>query len=176
MPLPIARSFITQKGPSCQIPTLRSHGCSQRIQPPAIDSTVVTAPIGLGLGRIGNFINGELYGRPSDVPWAVIFPGGGPIPRHPSQLYEALMEGAVLFIILWILRKRGFPDGMMISFFMVFYGIFRFLLEFLREPDTELGFILGPLTMGQVLSSVMIGAGIAVMLFIRRSTQPKADS
>ena len=128
------------------------------------DSAVVTAPIGLGLGRIGNFINGELFGRPTDVPWAMIFLGGGPIPRHPSQLYEAFMEGAVLFVVLWILRKRAFPDGMMIAFFLFFYGIFRFFLEFFREPDTHLGFILGPLSMGQLLSSAMILAGLGLAL------------
>jgi phosphatidylglycerol:prolipoprotein diacylglycerol transferase len=128
------------------------------------DSAVVTAPIGLGLGRIGNFINGELYGRPTDVPWAMIFPGGGPLPRHPSQLYEALLEGAVLFVLLWVLRKRDFPDGMMIAFFLFFYGAFRFFLEFFREPDAHLGFILGFLTMGQLLSAAMILAGVALAL------------
>jgi phosphatidylglycerol---prolipoprotein diacylglyceryl transferase len=128
------------------------------------DSAVVTAPIGLGLGRIGNFINGELFGRPTDVPWAMIFPGGGPIPRHPSQLYEAFLEGAVLFVLLWVLRKRTFTDGMMIAFFLFFYGAFRFFLEFFREPDAHLGFVLGPLTMGQLLSVAMILAGLALTL------------
>jgi len=132
------------------------------------DSVVVTAPIGLGLGRIGNFINGELFGRPSDVPWAMVFPLGGPMPRHPSQLYEALMEGAVLFVLLWVLRKRAFPDGMMIAFFLVFYGAFRFVIEFFREPDVHLGFILGPLTMGQLLSASMVLAGL-VLHFISRT-------
>ena len=131
------------------------------------DSAVVTAPIGLGLGRIGNFINSELYGRPTDVPWAMIFPGGGPIPRHPSQLYEALMEGAVLFVLLWVLRKRDFPDGMMIALFLFFYGVFRFFIEFFREPDTHLGFILGPLTMGQLLSAAMILAGAALAFILK---------
>ena len=133
------------------------------------DSAIVTAPIGLGLGRMGNFINGELFGRPTNVPWAMIFPEGGPMPRHPSQLYEAFMEGAVLFILLWILRKKSFRDGMMIAFFLVFYGAFRFILEFFREPDVQLGFILGPLTMGQLLSSAMLGAGLVVALLLGRS-------
>jgi len=140
------------------------------------DSVVVTAPIGLGLGRIGNFINGELFGRPTDVPWAMVFPGGGPLPRHPSQLYEAIMEGVVLFILLWLLRKRSFPDGMMIAFFLIFYGAFRFVLEFFREPDAQLGFILGPLTMGQLLSSAVVAAGLVVALLLRRSRSPLGNS
>jgi phosphatidylglycerol:prolipoprotein diacylglycerol transferase len=131
------------------------------------DSAIVTAPIGLGLGRIGNFINGELYGRPTHVPWAMIFPGGGPIPRHPSELYEAFMEGAVLFTLLWILRKKSFRDGMMVAFFLIFYGTFRFILEFFREPDPQLGFVLGPFTMGQLLCAAMVLAGLIVAVFLR---------
>jgi len=131
------------------------------------DRVIVTAPIGLGLGRIGNFINGELFGRVTDVPWAMVFPLGGPLPRHPSQLYEAFMEGAVLFTLLWLLNKRSFPDGMMIGFFLIFYGIIRFLLEFFREPDVHLGFILGPLSMGQLLSAAMAAAGLVVALLLR---------
>lgn len=133
------------------------------------DSAIVTAPIGLGLGRIGNFINGELFGRPTDVPWAMVFPQGGPLPRHPSQLYEVLMEGAVLFVLLWILRKKSFPDGMMIAFFLFFYGAFRFVIEFFREPDPQLGLILGPLTMGQLLSAIMILTGVVLHFILRRS-------
>lgn len=135
------------------------------------DSVTVTAPIGIGLGRLGNFINGELYGRPSDVPWAMIFPEGGPIPRHPSQLYEAFMEGLVLFILLWYLRQRPFKDGMMVVFFLVFYGVFRFFIEFFRAPDAQLGFIFGFLTMGQILCLVMILAGILLGIYIQK-TQP----
>jgi phosphatidylglycerol:prolipoprotein diacylglycerol transferase len=137
------------------------------------DRVIVTAPIGLGLGRMGNFINGELFGRPSGVPWAMIFPEGGPLPRHPSQLYEAFAEGLVLFIVLWILRRRRLPDGMMVAFFLFFYGAFRFLLEFFREPDAHLGFILGPLSMGQLLSACMVGAGLLVAL-LRKSGQSSA--
>jgi phosphatidylglycerol:prolipoprotein diacylglycerol transferase len=133
------------------------------------DRVIVTAPVALGMGRVGNFINGELFGRPSDVPWAMVFPQGGPLPRHPSQLYEAIMEGAVLFILLWLLRKRPFPDGMMIAFFLFFYGAFRFLIEFFREPDAQLGFILGPLSMGQLLSAAMVGAGLVLAFLLRRS-------
>lgn len=136
------------------------------------DSVVVTAPIGLGLGRIGNFINGELFGRPSDVPWAMVFPQGGPLPRHPSQLYEAIMEGAVLFILLWFLRKRAFRDGMMVGFFLFFYGIFRFCLEFFREPDAQLGFILDPFTMGQALSMAMILFAVLIAVLTKKQWDP----
>jgi phosphatidylglycerol---prolipoprotein diacylglyceryl transferase len=132
------------------------------------DSTIVTAPLGLGFGRIGNFINAELLGRPTDVPWAMIFPGGGPIPRHPSQLYEALLEGFLLFILLWKLRQRSFQDGMMVVFFLIFYGMARFFIEFFREPDVELGFILGPLTMGQLLCLGMILAGILIAAILKK--------
>jgi phosphatidylglycerol:prolipoprotein diacylglycerol transferase len=138
------------------------------------DSVVVTVPIGLGFGRIGNFINGELFGRPTNVPWAMIFPEGGPIPRHPSQLYEAFFEGLVLFILLWRLRQRRFRDGMMVVFFMLFYGIFRFFLEFFREPDPQIGFILKYFTMGQVLCVTMIIASIILWQYIRK-TQPHPE-
>lgn len=134
------------------------------------DSVVVTAPIGLAAGRLGNFINGELYGRPSNVPWAMIFPEGGPVPRHPSQLYEAALEGLVLFAILWSLRKRDFPDGMMVAFFLFLYGLFRFFLEFFREPDPQLGFLLGSFSMGQLLCTAMMLSGILLGVLIRHTT------
>lgn len=132
------------------------------------DSVIVTVPIGLGLGRIGNFINGELLGRPSNLPWAMIFPDGGLIPRHPSQLYEAFFEGPVLFILLWQLRKRPFKDGMMVVFFLLSYGFFRFFLEFFREPDPQIGFLFQYLTMGQLLCLVMIFAAPLVALILQR--------
>ncbi len=129
------------------------------------DRVIVTVPIGLGLGRIGNFINGELYGRPADpdtVPWAMIFPDGGLVPRHPSQLYEAFLEGLVMFFILWPLRKRPWPPGRKAALFFMLYGLFRFLVEFFREPDPQIGFIaFGWLTMGQLLSAVLIAAAAA---------------
>lgn len=131
------------------------------------DLIIVTAPIGLGLGRIGNFINGELYGRITTVPWAMVFPGGGEHPRHPSQLYEALLEGVLLFLLLWILKERKYPFGFMTAFFVIGYGTFRFLIEFFREPDTQLGFVFGSFTMGQVLSSAMILAGACIIYFRR---------
>ena len=131
------------------------------------DLFIVTAPIGLGLGRIGNFINGELYGRVTEVPWGVVFPRGGPLPRHPSQLYECLLEGLVLFLVLWTLRNRKLPSGSLLAVFLILYGVFRFLVEFFREPDSQLGFILGPFTMGQVLSSFMIAAGFALTFYLK---------
>ncbi len=132
------------------------------------DLVAVTAPIGLGLGRLANFINGELFGRVSDVPWAMIFPSGGPLPRHPSQLYEFLMEGVLLFTILWLLKNRGFRSGVITAIFLVLYGIFRSFAEFFRQPDVQLGFILGPFTMGQLLSALMIVTGIGIFFFRRR--------
>ncbi len=129
------------------------------------DRFSITAPIGLGLGRIGNFINGELYGRATDVPWAMIFPQGGLIPRHPSQLYEAFLEGPVLFSVLWPLRKREWNSGKRLSVFLMGYGIIRFFVEFFREPDPQLGFIaFGWLTMGQLLSVAIFILGMIIWL------------
>ena len=142
--------------------------------PALADSAIVTCPIGLGLGRLGNFINGELLGRPTDVPWAMIFPGGGPIPRHPTQLYESLAEGLLLFAIMWYLRKKPFKDGMMVAFFLLFYGIIRFIIEFFKEPDPQLGFLLGYFTMGQILCMAMIVASAFLMLFLNRKTAARA--
>jgi phosphatidylglycerol---prolipoprotein diacylglyceryl transferase len=133
-----------------------------------VDLFIVTAPIGLGLGRIGNFINGELYGRVTQVPWGMIFPSGGPLPRHPSQLYESALEGGVLFLILWFLKNKKLPDGGLLAVFLSLYGVFRFFVELFREPDEQLGFILGPFTMGQTLSSFMIVGGIVLFLILKR--------
>ena len=136
------------------------------------DLVAITAPIGLGLGRIGNFINGELFGRVTNVPWAMVFPKGGPFPRHPSQIYEFLLEGVALFGILWLLRRRAWPPGVLASVFLVLYGAARFCVEFFREPDAQLGFVLAhALTMGQVLSSVMIVAGVAAAIFFWQRKQ-----
>jgi phosphatidylglycerol:prolipoprotein diacylglycerol transferase len=132
------------------------------------DLMIATAPIGLGLGRIGNFINGELYGRVTQVPWGMIFPKGEPLPRHPSQLYESALEGGVLFLILWFLKDKKLPAGSLLAIFLSFYGAFRFFVEFLREPDPQLGLILGPFTMGQVLSAFMIAGGIVLLLYLKR--------
>jgi phosphatidylglycerol---prolipoprotein diacylglyceryl transferase len=135
------------------------------------DLIVVTAPIGLGLGRIGNFINGELYGRLTSVPWGMIFPKGGPLPRHPSQLYESAMEGGVLFALLWFLKDRKLPTGGLLAVFLLAYGWFRYFIEFFREPDVQLGFVLGPLTMGQILCLSMIVAGVILFIYLKKSSR-----
>jgi len=135
------------------------------------DLIIVTAPIGLGLGRIGNFINGELYGRVTQVPWGMIFPRGGPLPRHPSQLYESALEGGVLFVILWLLKDKKLPAGGFLAAFLFFYGCFRFFAEFFREPDGHIGFIMGPFTLGQVLSSFMIAGGVTLFYYLKRKSQ-----
>lgn len=125
-------------------------------------------PIGLFLGRLANFINGELYGRVTDVPWAMVFPTGGPLPRHPSQLYEALMEGLILFIILWVLFHktpvRRWP-GFLVGIYTAGYGIARFIVELVREPDVHLGVLKTGLTMGQSLSIPMILFGLGLMFY-----------
>lgn len=132
------------------------------------DLIIVTVPIGLGLGRIGNFINGELYGRVTQVPWGMIFPKGGPLPRHPSQLYESGLEGGILFLILWLIKDKKLPAGGLLALFLSFYGVFRFLVEFFREPDVQVGFVLGPFTMGQILCALMIIGGIILFLYLSR--------
>ncbi len=129
------------------------------------DLIIVSAPIGLGLGRIGNFINGELFGRVTKVPWGMIFPKGGPLPRHPSQLYESALEGGVLFVVLWFLKDKKLSTGGLLAVFLFLYGAFRFFVEFFREPDAHLGFVLGPFTMGQVLTSFMIIGGVVLFAY-----------
>lgn len=132
------------------------------------DIGALAAPIGLMLGRIGNFINGELYGRVTNLPWGIVFPLGGPLPRHPSQLYEALLEGPVLFSLMWWLRRRTEHNGEVLATFIVGYGVFRFLVEFLREPDPQIGFIAGWLTMGQILCLCMVAVGIGLCVYVRK--------
>ena len=132
------------------------------------DILVTSATIGLGLGRIGNFINGELWGRVTEQPWGIIFPGGGSLPRHPSQLYEAVLEGLVLFIILYLLHRRKVAEGLPFFCFFVGYGLFRFMVEFVRQPDAHLGFLWGGATMGQLLSLPMILFGLTGCLYLYR--------
>lgn len=128
------------------------------------DSLALAAPPGLFFGRIANFINGELYGRPSELPWAMVFPDAGPLPRHPSQLYEAILEGVVLWLVVWGTgRLWSGRRGVRTSAFLCGYGILRILVEFTRQPDAQLGFILGPFSMGQVLSAVLVLAGATVL-------------
>jgi phosphatidylglycerol:prolipoprotein diacylglycerol transferase len=132
------------------------------------DILVTAATVGLGLGRIGNFINGELWGRPTDLPWGMIFPGAGPLPRHPSQLYEAALEGVLLLgILLWLHHRRA-PAGVPFFSFFLGYGCSRFLVEFVRQPDAHLGFLWGGATMGQLLSLPMMVFGVAGLLWVRR--------
>jgi phosphatidylglycerol:prolipoprotein diacylglycerol transferase len=132
------------------------------------DIVCASVPIGLFFGRIANFINGELFGRVTDVPWAVKFPAGGYLPRHPSQLYEAGLEGLVLFFILFALirceRVRQRP-GIVSGVFLLGYGLFRSFIELFREPDEQLGFIIGHISMGQVLSLPMMLAGMGLIAY-----------
>ncbi len=136
------------------------------------DVTAGVAPIGLFLGRLANFINGELWGRPTDVPWAMVFPNGGSIPRHPSQLYEATLEGVVLFIALGLLMRAGAlkRPGFVTGAFALGYGAARIACEFFREPDLQVGFLWGSqwLTMGMLLCIPLMLGGIAILAFALR--------
>ena len=138
----------------------------------------IAAPIGLFFGRCANFVNGELWGAPTDGPLGVVFGGAaGMMPRHPSQLYEAVLEGLVIFCVLFALsRKRPpGPQGTFLGAFLVLYGIFRFLIEFVREPDVQLGYLWGGwLTMGQVLSAPLIVAGIVLLIWAARTRRSQA--
>lgn len=127
-------------------------------------------PLGLACGRLGNFINGELWGRPADVPWAMIFPGAGNIPRHPSQIYQMLLEGILLFIILWLFSGKKRPVGQVSAVFLMGYGVFRFIAEYTREPDSYLGFLALGFSMGQWLSIPMILTGIYLYISSTKKT------
>jgi phosphatidylglycerol:prolipoprotein diacylglycerol transferase len=137
------------------------------------DLISVGVPIGLGLGRIGNFINGELFGRPTTLPWGIVFPEGGEMPRHPSQLYEALLEGLVLFVILRWLFKKNYQPGTVSWGLIAFYGLFRFLVEFVREPDAQIGFDLGPFTRGQLLTLPLLVVGFWKLFTCVRRGHPE---
>ncbi len=132
------------------------------------DSFAIAGTPGLCFGRLGNFINQELYGRVTNVPWGIVFREAGPYPRHPSQLYEALLEGVVLFLILFFLRKRVKYYGQIGALFVIGYGFFRFIVEFFREADPQLGYYLGFLTMGQILCFIMIDVGIIFFILARK--------
>ena len=135
------------------------------------DWICAAAPLGYMFGRFGNFINGELWGRVTTVPWGMYFPlDATQSLRHPSQLYEALFEGLFLFCILWLMRKRNPFDGFMIGLYLFGYGLVRFLIEFFREPDAHLGFVLGFNTMGQVLCVFMMLAGIAIIFWRKEAS------
>lgn len=133
-------------------------------------------PLGLGAGRLGNFINAELWGRPTDLPWAVIFPNVDAQPRHPSQLYEFALEGAALFLILWLFSSRPRPLGAVSGVFLIGYGAFRFLVEYTREPDSYLGVLAMGFTMGQWLSLPMILGGIVMLAWAYRHGRKDAPA
>ena len=143
------------------------------------DLAVCGAPLALMLGRFANFVNGELWGKPTDLPWGVVFGGAaGTMPRHPSQLYEALLEGIVLFCVLQILsrRKPVMPQGTFMGVFVMGYGIVRFLVEFVRVPDAQLGYLLGGvITMGQLLSLPLVVAGAVLIVYAQRKARSQCD-
>jgi len=132
------------------------------------DCIAPAVPLGLFLGRIGNFINSELWGRVTTVPWGMISENGGLLPRHPSQLYEAFGEGIILYIIMWIYTKKLHPQGAVSGLFLLSYGIIRFFCEFYRAPDSHIGFMLNKFTMGQLLSIPMIIIGCVMMLWTHK--------
>jgi phosphatidylglycerol:prolipoprotein diacylglycerol transferase len=147
-----------------------------RISIPTIcDIGVIAACPGIFFVRCANFINGELWGKACDLPWAVCFETGGGIPRHPSQLYEALLEGLLMLIVLYVLSRRSpaRPQGTFFGTFLTLYGVFRILIEFVRVPDAQLGYLWGPITMGQVLSVPLVVAGIVVLWYSRRLDRPQ---
>ncbi len=134
------------------------------------DFVAPMVPIGLGAGRMGNFINGELWGKPTDVSWGMVFPQADQLVRHPSQLYQFVLEGILLFIILWFFSKKSRPIASVSGLFLLFYGLFRFLVEFVREPDAHIGYIAWEwLTKGQLLSVPMILIGLALIIWAYRN-------
>ena len=140
------------------------------------DLLVLPAPIGLGLGRLANFINGELYGRVTELPWGMVFPHGGPLPRHPSQLYEAILEGGFLFVFLWVKRKAIPYPGASVIRFLIGYGVIRFGVEFVREPDPQVGYWWGLLTTGQFLSGLMLIIGLILLFYQGRHHSPPSTN
>ena len=137
-----------------------------------IDLAAVVAPIGLFFGRLANFINSELWGRVTDAPWGMVFPTGGPLPRHPSQLYEAALEGLVLMVVLHLVwRRKSWREtpGVIAGTFLIGYGLSRIIVEFFRQPDVHLGYLAGGTTMGQWLSLPMVLAGVALIAYARRA-------
>jgi phosphatidylglycerol:prolipoprotein diacylglycerol transferase len=133
-----------------------------------MDFVAPLCPLGIAAGRIGNFINGELYGRVTDVPWGMLFRNAGDAPRHPSQLYQAALEGLALFVLLWWFSSKPRPRGQICALFLIGYGTFRFIAEFTREPDAFLGFLAFGLTMGQWLCIPMIAGGLWLFAWSRR--------
>lgn len=157
----LASAFFSRQN---KIPTLQT-----------LDTLALVGAQGLFWGRIGNFINGELYGRVTDSAVGMIFPAGGPYPRHPSQLYEAVFEGLILTIVLWLLLTKTRIHGVLSAAFLIGYGSFRYGIEFFREPDAQLGyFFWGTTTMGQILCLLMIISGVGLYLFVRKLNIPIA--
>lgn len=143
--------------------------------PTVCDMGVIGAPIGLFFGRCANFVNGELWGKETDLPWGVMFETGGAVYRHPSQLYEAVLEGVVIFVVLYALSRRvpPRPQGTFMGAFLALYGVFRFLVEFVRVPDAQLGYLFGPITMGQLLSLPLVLLGIVILVSAHRLNRPQ---
>ena len=139
------------------------------------DLGVIGAPLGLFFGRCANFVNGELWGKETVLPWGVMFETGGGVYRHPSQLYEAVLEGLVIFAVLYALSRRvpARPQGTFMGWFLTLYGVFRFLVEFVRVPDEQLGYLLGPITMGQLLSLPLVLLGVVVLVVAHRLGRPQ---
>lgn len=135
------------------------------------DDIITPIPLAIGLGRFGNYINGELYGKETDVPWCMVFPKGGDVCRHPSQLYELFFEGLLLFGILFLLRAKPLPVGTKFWIFLLGYGVARFSIEFVRLPDSQLGTLWGGLSMGQYLSlpMILVGGGMLFYSFLVRN-------
>jgi phosphatidylglycerol:prolipoprotein diacylglycerol transferase len=136
------------------------------------DMVAVGAPLGLLFGRVANFVNHELWGRVTTLPWGVVFPGAGPLPRHPSQLYEALLEGLVLFVVMWALSRKARPRGWLLGLLLTLYGVARILVEFFRQPDAQIGFLPGGITEGQLLSIPLIIVGVWVVWWSTRPGRP----
>jgi phosphatidylglycerol:prolipoprotein diacylglycerol transferase len=132
------------------------------------DMLMLSTPLAIGFGRITNFINGELWGRPTDVPWAMVFPGAGPEPRHPSQLYQAVLEGFLFYVVVLILWKKKARQGVIAGVFGIWYSVARSIGELFREPDRQLGFFFGGLTMGQLLSFGFFFVGVTVFIYALR--------
>lgn len=144
------------------------------------DAGAIAAPIGLFLGRVANFINGELWGRTTTVAWGVVFPNAPPVngvnlPRHPSQLYEAGLEGIVLFAVMLMLARRDRPAGQLTGWMLTLYAVFRIFVEFFREPDIQIGFLAGGITMGQVLTVPVLLAGLWLLWHSRRAPAEKGE-
>lgn len=142
------------------------------------DMVSMATPVGLGLGRIGNFINGELYGRSTTMPWGIIFPdpNAGSLPRHPSQLYESFLEGFILFFLVRFVARRFPAPGSAMLTFLGGYGLFRFIVEFFRQPDSQLGFFFGLFSMGQLLSLPLFIIALAMLIWLnRKKPEPLSD-